>query len=177
MRRTRLLTALATLVLGGCATAGATSTAQAKPAKASRATGLPDFELSDTDGAPVRLSDFVGKEVVYIDFWATWCGPCQAELPQLQSLYERYRAKGFVVLGVAMDDTSTSGAVASVARKDGLTFPVLLDAQSRAVSLFNPGKTAPYGLLIDRTGRIVEQRGGFTPGDERTLEAEIQKSL
>jgi peroxiredoxin len=138
---------------------------------------LPDFELSDTDGNSVKLSDYLGKQVVYLDFWASWCGPCQLELPQLESLYEKYKGQGFVVLGVAMDDTTTVGAVAPVARKDGLTFPVLLDAQSRAVALYNGNKSAPYGVLIDRRGRIVEQRAGYTPGDERKLEAQLVAEL
>ncbi|MHB8421101.1 MAG: peroxiredoxin family protein [Myxococcales bacterium] len=159
------------LCLLGCATA------QGSASRGAEASGLPDFELSDTDGNAVKLSDYLGKEVVYLDFWASWCGPCQLELPQLQALYEKYRDQGFVVLGVAMDDPTTVGAVAPVARKDGLTFPVLLDAQSRAVALYNGSKSAPYGVLIDRRGRIVEQRAGYTPGDERRLEAQLLTEL
>ncbi|MHB1845688.1 MAG: TlpA family protein disulfide reductase [Deltaproteobacteria bacterium] len=166
MRRSSIALAL---LLAGCATSsGARSTA---------ASGLPDFELQDLDGTPVRLSDYVGKDLVYLDFWASWCGPCQAELPQLEALYEKYKGRGLVVLGVAMDDPSTIGAVAPVARKDGLTFPILLDSQSRAVTLYNGGRSAPYGVLIDRQGHVAAQHGGYTPGDEKTLEAEIQKRL
>ncbi len=167
----RKLTALLLGALCGCATGQA-----AGPATAS-ASGLPDFELTDTDGTPVRLSSYLGKDVVYLDFWASWCGPCQLELPQLEALDEKYGSKGFVVLGVAMDDPTTVGAVAPVARKAGITFPVLLDSQSRAGALYNSGHSAPYGVLIDRTGRIVEQRGGYTPGDERALESLIAAEL
>lgn len=141
------------------------------------ASGLPDFELVDLDGSPVRLSDYLGKNVVYLDFWASWCAPCQLEMPQLETLYQRYKGQGLVVLGVAMDDPTTVTQVAPAAHRTGVTFPILLDSQSRAVALYNQGKSAPFGVLIDRQGKIVSQRGGYAPGDERVLEAEIQKSF
>jgi peroxiredoxin len=167
---------LLALVLGGCATSAA-SGSTAPTASASNSGGLADFELADTDGSPVRLSSFLGKQVVYVDFWASWCGPCMSELPQLEALYEKYKDQGFVILGVAMDDPTTVGSVAPVARKQGLTFPVLLDAQSRAVALDNTNRSAPYGVLIDRKGHIVEQHAGYTPGDERKLETLVTAAL
>jgi cytochrome c biogenesis protein CcmG/thiol:disulfide interchange protein DsbE len=154
--------------LGACATPNSASTGGG---------GLPSFELLDLDGNSVRLSDHLGKDVVYLDFWASWCAPCQTQMPQLEALYQKYKERGFLVLGVAMDDPTTVGQVAPAAHKTGATFPILLDSQGRAVTLFNPGKSAPYGVLIDRTGRIVTQHGGYAPGDERSLEAEIQRSL
>ncbi len=157
------------LGLWGCAAGQASARGEAS--------GLPDFELSDTDGSPVRLSDYAGKDVIYLDFWASWCGPCQLELPQLQALYQKYGPKGFVVLAVSMDDPTTVGAVAPVARKNGLTFPVLLDSQSRAGALYNSGHAAPYGVLIGRDGRVIEQHGGYTPGDERRIEALVVAAL
>jgi cytochrome c biogenesis protein CcmG/thiol:disulfide interchange protein DsbE len=138
---------------------------------------LPSFELLDLDGNSVRLADHLGKDVVYLDFWASWCGPCQTQMPQLEALYQRYRERGFVVLGVAMDDPTTVGQVAPAAHRVGATFPILLDSQGRAVTLFNPGKSAPYGVLIDRHGQIVEQHSGYAPGDERSLESKIQSIL
>jgi peroxiredoxin len=163
--------ALLASTLLGCATTAPTS------APATNSGGLADFELSDTDGSPVRLSDFLGKQVVYLDFWASWCGPCMSELPQLEALYEKYKGQGFVILGVAMDDPTTVGSVAPVARKQGLTFPVLLDAQSRAVALYNTNRSAPYGVLIDRKGHIATQHAGYTPGDERLLETQVTAAL
>ncbi len=170
MRRSSLALLALAAGLAGCATSGPAGGAKG-------GSSIPDFELADLDGNPVRLSDYLGKSVVYLDFWASWCGPCQTELPQLERLFEKYKGRGLVVLGVAMDDPTTVGAVAPAAHKDGITFPVLLDTQSRAVSLYDGDRSAPYGVLIDRTGRIAAQHGGYTPGDERTLEAEIQKRL
>src|SRR5262245_43005790 len=62
-----------------------------------------DFALRSVDGRTVRLSDHLGKDVILINFWATWCAPCAGEMPHLQRLYETYRGQGFVILGVAMD--------------------------------------------------------------------------
>ena len=157
------------LCLAGCVTPSSSGSAPQG--------GLPSFELLDLDGNSVRLADHLGKEVVYLDFWASWCAPCQAQMPQLEALYQRYRERGFVVFGVAMDDPTTVGQVAPAAHRVGATFPILLDSQGRAVTLFNPGKSAPYGVLIDRKGHIVEQHVGYAPGDERSLEARIQSIL
>jgi peroxiredoxin len=173
LRRGALSLTLLVLATGDCAT----TTAASGGTSGNNSGGLADFELADTDGSPVRLSDFLGKQVVYVDFWASWCGPCMSELPQLEALYQKYKGQGFVILGVAMDDPTTVGSVAPVARKQGLTFPVLLDAQSRAVALYNTNRAAPYGVLIDRKGHIVEQHAGYTPGDERKLETLVAAAL
>jgi peroxiredoxin len=181
----------ATVALGlaGCATThadappaeGAAPAAAAPAATPAAATGqvgsLPDFRIPDVDGNVVRLSDYVGKKVILLDFWATWCGPCADELPHLEALYKKYQGQGFVVIGIAMDDTTTMSNVAPFARKYGLTFPVALDNESRAVSLYNTTKTAPYLVLIDRQGKVVQQRGGYTPGDERIVETWVQQQL
>jgi peroxiredoxin len=172
----------------GCATTSspAPSSSESAPAAPAAApsgasTGsvgsLPDFRLPDVDGNVVRLSDYVGKKVILLDFWATWCGPCADELPHLEALYKKYGGQGFLVIGIAMDDTTTMGSVAPFARRYGLTFPVALDNESRAVSLYNTTKTAPYLVLIDRQGKIVQQRGGYTPGDEKVVETWVQQQL
>ena len=118
--------------------------------------GLPDFSLADTTGQLLELSELTGKNVVYLDFWATWCGPCGVEMPHLQRLYETYKAQGLVVLGVAMDDPSTQGSVAAYVHRSGLSFPVVIDQDSRAT---NP-TTRPAALLTasDRPERKDRRR-------------------
>ena len=137
----------------------------------------PDFALEDLDGDVVRLSDHLGEDVVLINFWATWCGPCAGELPHLQRLYEAYEDEGFVVLGIAIDGPESIAEVAPMAHRYGLTFPVLLDDETRVVGLLNPRRAAPYNVLIDRKGRIVSAEEGYSPGDERALERMLRGLL
>jgi thiol-disulfide isomerase/thioredoxin len=161
------------LLLAGLMTAcAAAPRAHDRPATDTSA----DFVLPDLSGADVRLSDFAGR-VVVVDFWATWCSPCVAALPSLQALQDRYASDGLTVLSVAIDGPETVASVAPFARRMGLTFPVLLDEESRVVSAFNPGRTVPFQLLVDRRGRIVKRRQGYAPGDEKLLETELAALL
>jgi peroxiredoxin len=135
-----------------------------------------DFALRDTAGRTVRLSDHRGK-VVLLNFWATWCVPCAAELPHLQRLYEQYGDEGFVVLAVSMDGPETSASVDSHARRYGLTFPVLLDEETRVVGVYNPKRTAPFTVMIGHDGAVAGTREGFTAGDEIAVEADVKALL
>jgi len=137
----------------------------------------PDFALDDIKGRRVRLSDHLGKDVILINFWATWCGPCVGEHPHLQRLYDSYKDQGFVVLAVSMDGPESIAEVAPHASRYGLTFPVLLDTETRVVGLLNPKRAAPFNVLIARDGTIVTTHEGYSAGDEITLEAEIKKLL
>lgn len=132
-----------------------------------------DFTLHDTEGRNVALSDFLGNKVVLLDFWATWCVPCEAELPHLERLFETYKDQGFVVLGIAMDGPETLAQVAPFARRYNLSFPVLLDEETKVVGVYNPKRTAPLSVLIDRKGQIARVRSGFSSGDEKLIEEDV----
>ncbi len=157
-------------LLCGVALSGCASGIQAS----GRAT---DFTLRDTEGRDVHLSDYLGKSVILMDFWATWCVPCEAELPHLQSMYEKYKGRSFVVLGIAMDDSQTVAQVSPFARRYNLSFPVLLDQETKVVQIYNPKRTAPYQVLIDRKGSLAKERQGYNAGDERLIEADVQALL
>ena len=163
------------LLLAACALAAACATTSAAGPAAS-AHSETDFVLPDVGGRDVRLSDFAGR-VVVVDFWATWCTPCVAALPALEELSRRYADQGLTVLGVAIDGPETVATVGPFARRTGVTFPVLLDEESRVVSTFNPSRTVPFQLIVDRHGRVVRRRQGYSPGDEKLLEAELAALL
>jgi len=181
--RTLIASSLAAAALAaGCATTGGLAPAAAPSATAESAseasTGAkaPDFTLRDTEGRDVRLSDFAGK-VVLIDFWATWCEPCKAAMPHLQELYAKYADKGFVILGVSMDGPETMAYVGPTLSPYGITFPVLLDEETRVTQLLNPKRAAPMQIYIDRQGRIAGTRSGYNEGDDAFVEADVARLI
>ncbi|MSP17906.1 MAG: TlpA family protein disulfide reductase [Myxococcales bacterium] len=137
----------------------------------------PDFALRDLDGQTVHLSDYLGKKVVLLNFWATWCTPCQGEIPHLEALHRKFGADGFVVLGIAMDGPETIATVLPTARRLGVSYPVLLDEETRVVGLYNPKLDAPFNVFIGRDGNIASTRQGYTAGDESQIEAEVVRLL
>jgi peroxiredoxin len=161
-----------------CSAPGSQSAKGQAPAGA-RGSGAqpPDFELSTLDGGSVRLSDHLGKDVVLIDFWATFCEPCLRSMPHLDELYVKHRARGFVVLGVSIDGADSLPEVRAEVKKLGIHFPILLDQETRVVSLYNPKTSAPYSVLIDRDGAVRVKREGYTTGSSATLERDIEAAL
>lgn len=145
-------------------------------ASSPRAGAAPDFALRDLAGRTVRLSDHRGK-VVLVNFWATWCVPCRVELPHLERLHRQYGRDGLVVLGVSIDGPDSSAEVDPQARRYGLTFPVLLDEETRVVALYNPKKTAPFTIIVGRDGQVARRREGYHAGDEVEVEADIKALL
>lgn len=136
-----------------------------------------DFTTRDTNGNTFRLSDHLGKEAILIDFWATWCQPCVAEMPHLQRMYDAKKSKGFLVVAVSMDGPESIPDVKSFGSRNSLTFPILLDEDSRIASTYNPRKSAPLSVLIDKNGKIAAVREGYNPGDEAYLEKDVDKVL
>lgn len=137
----------------------------------------PDFELETLDGGSVRLSDHLGKDVILVDFWATFCDPCMAAMPHLDELYKKYKGKGFVVLGVSIDGPDSLSLVRTEVKKLGVSFPILLDKETRVVALYNPKTSAPYSVLIGRDGRIITKKEGYVTGDANALEKDIAAAI
>ena len=143
----------------------------------SAGTLAPDFAAPDLQGATFRLSDHLGKEVVLLDFWSTFCEPCKAELPHLRAMYDRDRASGLLIVGVAMDGPETSADVPAFVKRFGVDFPVVVDEDSHIASLYNPKKSMPFSVLIDRGGQVAVVREGYNPGDERLVAGDVAAAL
>jgi peroxiredoxin len=164
-----------TLCLAACGSAAAPTAAGPEPAAA--AARPPDFELPRLEGGSERLSDHFGKDVVLVDFWATFCKPCLRAMPELDGLYRARKDRGFVVLGVSIDGPGSSADVQAAVSRLGVSFPILLDQDSRAVALYNPRASAPFSVLIGRDGRVLTQREGYTTGSHGELERDIDAAL
>jgi peroxiredoxin len=141
-------------------------------AKASAKANL-DFTLKDINGANVQLTDYKGK-VVLLNFWATWCGPCKLEIPEFVEAYQRYRDKGFVILGVLSEDDPTPTELRTFMTQFKMNYPVLREHQDFAAA--NGELWAlPTSLLIDRQGLICTRHTGAMT--KEMLEQEIKSLL
>jgi cytochrome c biogenesis protein CcmG/thiol:disulfide interchange protein DsbE len=112
----------------------------------------PDFTLTDSQGAKVKLADYRGK-VVLLNFWATWCGPCQVEIPWFKEFEQQYKSKGFEVLGVSMDEDGWS-AVKPYMTEHKLNYRILLGDDSVS-QLYGGLDALPTTFIIDRDGRFA----------------------
>lgn len=145
---------------------GAVCSAKKTPAKL-------DFTVKDMHGADVRLSDYKGK-VILLNYWATWCGPCKVEIPDLVALQDKYRDQGVIILGVSQDDDpETLRSFASTYKMNypvlvGRDVPELLDAQGPLWGL-------PTSYVIGRDGSICTRHLGPATHDE--FEREIKAVL
>ncbi len=147
----------------------------ASPGHAERAAA--SFTLKDVNGKKFDLKPSLGKDVVVVNFFATWCAPCMAELPSLQALHEKYEKDGVKVVVISIDDAKESAKVKPLVREQNLTFPVLLDTQTKVVTLYNPKKIVPFTVVIDKSGNVVSEHFGFKSGDEARLEEQVKGLL
>lgn len=116
----------------------------------------PTFRLADEQGLGVGLEDYAGK-LVLLNFWATWCPPCVHEMPSLNEIYERFRADGFVVLGVSVDEDAEQ--YTSFLRESGVTFPTARDPDRGVSSRYGTTKY-PESYLISRDRRVLRKYVG-----------------
>lgn len=111
----------------------------------------PSFSLPDLNGKKVELRQFKGK-VVFLNFWATWCGPCKEEMPSMEALYQQFKDKGFVFLTISVDYEGLR-PVKEFLQKHRYTFPVLLDPKCDTLDSYEV-KGIPTTLIIDKFGRM-----------------------
>ena len=133
----------------------------------------PDFALKSATGENLRLSEYRG-DVVMINFWATWCGPCRQEMPLLDELYSRYQRVGFNLLGVNIDDDSSRAM--KMVDELGVDFPVLFDSRKEVSKLYEV-EAMPVTVLVDREGRVRHVHHGYKPGYEEKYLDQIRSLL
>jgi len=145
--------------------------------------GAPEVHASDLRGRPVKLSDLRGQ-VVLLNIWATWCGPCQQEMPSMQRLYEKMRPEGLRIVAVSIDasegkvdpDGHAGGDVAGFARDFALTFDIWRDPSAQIGRDYRT-TGVPESFLVDRDGRIVKKVIGATEWDDPATVELIRRIL
>jgi len=163
---------LAAILFAICLLGGGGNSLAADAKQMETAKLAPCWELTDLDGKPVHSTDFKDK-VVVLDFWATWCPPCRAEIPGFIALQKKYVAQGLTVVGVSVDQAGLK-TVKSFAGRNGINYPVVL-SDKKVEDAFGGIMGLPTTFIIDRTGHIVKQHLGFTEQSE--VETEIRTLL
>ncbi|MEO8314429.1 MAG: TlpA disulfide reductase family protein, partial [Pseudomonadota bacterium] len=132
------------------------------PALAIAPTVAPAFKLDSMTGTQVSLDQYKGQ-VVMINFWASWCGPCRTEMPILEKLHAKYKPMGFTMIGVNVEPDSTLAA--TWLKATPVTFPILFDTRSEVSKLYSVAGM-PSTVIIDRKGNLRWLHRGYKDGDE-----------
>jgi peroxiredoxin len=133
----------------------------------------PSFTLTTLSGQAGGLSEYKGQ-VVMVNFWATWCGPCQQEMPLLDQMYKKYKPAGFTLIGVNVDKESP--AVKELLARKPVSFPVLLDPANQVSKAYHVDEM-PSSVIIDRKGQIRYIHRGYKPGDENDYQDRIRQLI
>ena len=133
----------------------------------------PDFVLRSIDGENVRLSEHLG-EVVLVNFWASWCGPCRQEMPKLDELNAKYHRAGLLLVGVNVDEEAPKALEMAQAMKVG--YPLLMDPHKDIVRAYQV-TSLPATIIIDREGVVRYVNEGYKPGTEKQYQNELHKLL
>jgi peroxiredoxin len=133
----------------------------------------PSFTLNDLTGQQVALSKYKGQ-VVMLNFWATWCGPCQQEMPLLDQMSKKYKPAGFTLIGVNVDKEAPP--VKALLDRKPVSFQVLLDPTNSVSKTYHVDEM-PSSVIVDRKGQIRFIHRGYKPGDENEYQDRIRQLI
>ena len=164
----RFLLVPATLLLTACIPSESPTLRSGDPA--------PDFTATSLDdGSPVSLSDYRGHPLL-VNLWATWCHPCRAETPYLQSVYERYRDRGLRILGVSVDRRADHDSVIEFVEEFGVEYDIALDPDAVSRDLFH-ARGLPTSVLFNRDGTVAFSWIGPIPEGDPTFLEGVEAAL
>jgi thiol-disulfide isomerase/thioredoxin len=154
-------------VLGALFVSAALASSSAGPA--------PGFKLTGRDGKSIDLAQFKGQ-VVMINFWATYCGPCRQEMPLLEDIYKKYKPMGFTMLGVNVESDSKAAEAWLGKQSKPVTFPIAFDTESKVTKLYKVA-SMPSTVFVDRKGNVRVMHKGYKAGDEDFYLSQIRSML
>lgn len=157
-----------------CDSKGGGSTNSPGQSESTPTVGKPAPSLAPANGAATYDWNTLAGKVVLVDFWASWCGPCKEELPELEALYKRHQAHGLEIIGVSVDEDKT--AMDDYLGRMPLSFPIVHDQGGAIASRYNPPKM-PTSYVVDKTGVVVLINEGYQGGDIEKLESKIKELL
>ena len=146
---------------------------EAPPAKAF-GPPMPPFKARWLDGKPFDVAAEKGG-VVLLNLWATWCGPCRFEIPDLARLHAEYASRGFKVIGVSLDEGGAAGVKTFVADQK-IQYPIVLDPDGKLATLLNT-EVIPTSIVIDKSGNVVWKHFGIVDTNDATLKAALESAL
>jgi peroxiredoxin len=139
----------------------------------SKSDSAPDFTLKSNSGDNVKLSELRGQ-VVMINFWASWCGPCRQEMPLLDEIHQRYSGLGFTVLGVNVEEDQA--AARELLEDVPVTFPILFDSRNEVSEAYDVD-AMPSTVVVDRDGVVRYIHKGYVPGDENKYQEVVRELI
>lgn len=132
----------------------------------------PDFALKDSKGNTVRLSDHKGK-IILVNFWATWCGPCRMEIPGFVKLYEKYKDKGFTIIGISVDQAGWQ-VIKPFMKEHKINYPIVL-YNNKVITDYGGIRSIPTTFFINSDGEVLERIIGLRP--DSYFEGKIKELL
>jgi thiol-disulfide isomerase/thioredoxin len=135
---------------------------------------LPPYTAKMLDGQPFDLASKRGK-VVFLNLWATWCGPCVFEIPELEKMHKQYAARGFEVVGVSLDEGDPA-QVADFVKEHAMTYPVVIDPEGKMANILQTS-IIPTSVLLDRTGKVVWKKYEALTGPDAELTKAVEAAL
>jgi thiol-disulfide isomerase/thioredoxin len=140
------------------------------------AQNVSNFEYKDLENNSRSFNELKGEKLTLIDFWATWCKPCNKAIPELNKIYDLYKGKGVEIIGINCDGPRSISKVAPLSKSLQIQYPVLLDINSELKSELNI-LVFPTLIMVNSKGKIVWIHEGFVSGDTEIIISEIEKQL